>query len=167
MHIDGYNYINDVGYGFYAGRLSGATVFDLAARCDSKVSFCSMAKSILGEEKLPLDLTAEDRKKMCDGITRWLEENECSVAEYVATLINYEECIKGHISRECMVYPHGSFVVFPCIMFPDDRTERTKYIKSRADFQKMIKEYLPDEDLIFGTVHDGNTKSSHEYWLGT
>lgn len=155
------------GYGFDVRNISEENLFRFFMKYDSADRIEEMITETLGVSKSPGQLTEDDTKKLVGAIREYIESGCETVADYVADTINYSEREARHMHQQDVVTVCDEYVVFPPVMFPNDGKERLKRIRNRKDFVSMIRDYIPDKDLVFGPVYDGPEFANHDYWMGT
>lgn len=155
------------GYGFDVRDISEENLFRFFMKYDSTDRIEEMITETLGVSKSPEQLTEDDTKKLAGAVREYIKDGCETVAGYIADTINYGEREARHMHQQDVVTVCDEYVVFPPVMFPGDGEERLKRIKNRKDFVSMIRDYIPDKDLVFGPVYDGPEFANHDYWMGT
>lgn len=155
------------GYGFDVRDISKENLFRFFMKYDSTDRIEEMITETLGVSKNPEHLTEDDTKKLAGAVRKYIEDGCETVAGYIADTINYGEKEARHMHRQDVVTVCDEYVVFPPVMFPNDGEERLKRIRNRKDFVSMIRDYIPDKDLVFGPVYDGPEFANPDYWMGT
>lgn len=139
---------NYVGYGFNVYDISGKECLDFVARYDRDsledlLRFALEKEGITGLEML----TEKEKEKIGDLIPDWVWGEELDTNEYVKNIIcRHENGLRLNVGG-------GGYIYYPPICFLDDADGKT-CVRNRDDFERTIRKYFPDSDIVFGDIVD-------------
>lgn len=88
-------------------------------------------------------------KDITDFLSDYIDEHYSCIEDYIRDAINSLEGIN-------ILVCYHPYIVFDSIDFVENAQERCKRIKSRDDFQTLIKKYFPNADITFGNLYEGS-----------
>ena len=157
-----------IGYGFDKNSISSNDLLRFFLKYNDKERISDMIEETLSERKDVNKLTESEMERLADSVAEWIEEGDGeSIADYIADMINSEERISGRMHEQDVVTAYDDYIVFEVVMFPGDKEERLKRIKTKEDFCSMIEGYFPCSELVFGPVYDNLEFADRFYWIGS
>lgn len=143
------------GYGFDAGKISDEGLLKLMKEHDAD-EYETFAEDCLE------NFGSRDEEILVKNVGDRIWENNMSVAEYVAAVVNEGEA--GLAGKEDVVEAYGPFVAFPSIAFAGE-SKRADAVRTRGDFVGIIGKYLDLNDLTFGNVYSGDEWSDPNWFM--
>lgn len=144
-----------VGYGFDTNDIPASAWLSLVEKYDAKEFEDFIEEGYDANE----EFTQEDKEQAA---VDFIEGGELSISEYLKNIINSNEASSA--GTDYIVSSYDNYLVFDNIRFADD-SPRTKYIRNREEFIRLISKYVPTDNIKFGNLYDGVEWADPCYFL--